>query len=81
MSEIIAPRMLWAFSVKQAKDPKTGSLVPVDSAIETGYQRGFVTAPHWFPAEFVVRSEAKRKIVEHEFQAAQEQFRSEGRET
>lgn len=72
--------MLWAFDIERVKDPKTGLDIPLDASAETGYFKGFVTAPLPYEVNFVPRTEVMRGVLEKEFEQTVAFFKGEGRE-
>ncbi len=72
--------MLWAFSIERVKDTVTGEDVPLDASAETGYFKGFVTAPLPYEVKFKPRSKQVEDMLEKEFDEAVAFFKDEGRE-
>jgi hypothetical protein len=63
-------KMLWAFDLKMAPDPKTGKLMVPDTDIITGYREGLTACAYDFPCQFTVRSEARRATIMKELAEA-----------
>ena len=64
-------KVLWAFDIKMATDPKTGKPIVPDTNVVTGYREGLTACAHEFPVKLTVRSEARRKAIEREYAEAQ----------
>jgi hypothetical protein len=72
--------MLWAFSIERVKDAVTGEDVPLDPSAETGYFKGFVTAPLPYEVNFKPRSKQVEDLIKEEFDQAVAFFEEQGRE-
>ena len=66
-------KMLWAFDIKPAADPRTGTRVPLDTDPITGYTEGFVVSPKDLRCDIQVRSEARRETILKEFALAEKE--------
>jgi hypothetical protein len=66
--------MLWAFELKPKKDAKTGNPIMPDTNVETGFREGLTMVPHEFPCEFIVRSDARRKVMENDLDNARREI-------
>ena len=66
-------KILWAFNVSKARDAETGAEVPVDLFAFTD---GFNSLPLPFRCAIKVRSEAHARVVEREWEDAQEGLRA-----
>lgn len=62
-------KLMWCFDVVPGSDEKQ------DVNISTGWRDGILTGPKVFPVKFVLRDEKKRRIVEQEWEKA-DQFLS-----
>lgn len=56
-------KILWAFNIEKATDPKTGKPVEPDTSMVTGYREGLTACAYEFPVKLTVRSPAKRKTI------------------
>jgi len=63
-------KLLWGFDFRPGKDA-SGKTVEPDVSNETGYSAGLLVCAHQFPCEIKVRSEARRKTIMREYEAAQ----------
>lgn len=63
--------ILWAFKVSFAKDPVTGSQIPVESDAN---DMGIVLAPKEYRCSLTPRSQAKEDIIREQFTQAKEVF-------
>ena len=64
-------RMLWAFDIAPAIDPKTNQPIIPDQERLT---QGFVCMPEEFPAKITPRSKERADRVTKEWKEAQEEF-------
>ncbi|KAK3389784.1 cytochrome P450 [Podospora didyma] len=64
-------RMLWAFDISTATDPKTGEATEVDIF---AYSDGFNSTPLPFPCSISPRSPAHAKVIEEEYKDAMKEL-------
>lgn len=57
-------KLLWSFDIVAEKK--------LDTAIHTAFKDAILTGPKDFPVDFRVRSESRRKVIENEWQKADE---------
>ncbi|KAJ9615082.1 hypothetical protein H2200_001156 [Cladophialophora chaetospira] len=65
-------KMLWAFHIEMATDPKTGKPIVPDTDIVTGYREGLTACAYDFPIKLTIRSEARRAAIMKEYAEARE---------
>ena len=66
-------KLLWAFRFLTGVDTN-GNKLEVDTNPQTGYSEGFLVCAKNFPCKMEVRSDARRKTIEREYQDAQRIF-------
>lgn len=62
-------KMVWAFNISA----DTAGSSP-DVSVDTGYSDGFVFGPNSFTANFKVRSDQHRVVIEEDYEKAQAVF-------
>lgn len=73
----VVAKVLWAFDLEVATDPKTGQKIKPDTSIVTGYREGLTACVNDFPIKMTIRSEARRKAIDDGYGEAKETvFRS-----
>ena len=63
-------KLLWAFQMVPRESAR-GRPIPVDVDPKTGYSEGFLHCPKPFQAEFRVRSEGRREVIQREYELAE----------